>query len=75
MDNNEFACHRGLFQFNVMPFGLTTAPAVFLDKFTVAYLADIIYSATLKEHLAQIQKVFDRLREHSLRLNSRNVDF
>ena len=64
MDDNDkektaFACHRGLFQFNVMPFGLTTAPAVFqelmarvlegLDKFTVAYLDDIlIYSATLE---------------------------
>ena len=62
-----------------MPFGLTTAPAIFqglmsrvlegLDKFTVGYLDDIlIYSATLEEHLAHIQNVFDRLREHQLRL-------
>ena len=91
MDDNDkektaFACHRGLFQFNVMPFGLTTAPAVFqelmarvlegLDKFTVAYLDDIlIYSATLEEHLAHIQQVFDRLREHSLRLKLKKCSF
>ena len=52
MDDNDkektaFACHRGLFQFNMMPFGLTTAPAIFqelmarvlegLDKFTLAF--------------------------------------
>ena len=91
MDDNDkektaFACHRGLFQFNVMPFGLTTAPAVFqelmarvlegLDKFTVAYLDDIlIYSATLEGHLAHIQQVFDRLREHSLRLKLKKCSF
>ena len=53
MDENDkektaFACHRGLFQFNVMPFGSTAAPAIFqelmakvlqgLDRFTTAYL-------------------------------------
>ena len=72
-EKTAFACHRGLFEFNVMPFGLTTAPAVFqelmsrvlegLDKFTVAYLDDIlIYSNTLDEHLAHIQNVFNRLK-------------
>lgn len=47
-----FACHRGLFQFNVMPFGLCNAPAIFsnlmakvlqgLEDFTTAYLDDVI---------------------------------
>ena len=27
-EKTAFACHRGLFEFNVMPFGLTSAPAV-----------------------------------------------
>ena len=91
MDDNDkektaFACRRGLFQFNVMPFGLTMAPAIFqelmarvlegLDQFTVAYLDDIlIYSATLEEHLAYIQNVFDRLRERQLRLKLKKCSF
>ena len=28
-EKTAFACHRDLFQFNVMPFGLNTAPAIF----------------------------------------------
>ncbi|MCG8033371.1 MAG: DDE-type integrase/transposase/recombinase [Candidatus Thiodiazotropha taylori] len=85
-EKTAFACHRGLFQFNVMPFGLTTAPAIFqelmsrvlegLDKFTVAYLDDIlIFSSTLEEHLAHIQSVFDKLREHGLRLKLKKCSF
>ncbi|MCG8049023.1 MAG: reverse transcriptase domain-containing protein, partial [Candidatus Thiodiazotropha endolucinida] len=85
-EKTAFACHRGLFQFNVMPFGLTTAPAVFqelmshvlegLDRFTVAYLDDIlIFSRTLEEHLTHIQNVFDRLRKHSLRLKLKKCSF
>ena len=49
-----------------MPFGLTAAPAIFqelmakvlqgLDRFTTAYLDDIlIYSATFENHLKHIQ--------------------
>lgn len=85
-EKTAFTCHRGLFQFNVMPFGLTTAPGVFqelmarvlegLDKFTVAYLDDIlIFSETLEEHLAHIQNVFDRLRKHHLKLKLKKCSF
>lgn len=69
-----------------MPFGLATAPGVFqelmarvlegLDKFTVAYLDDIlIFSETLEEHLAHIQNVFDRLQKHHLKLKLKKVQF
>ena len=91
MDENDkektaFACHRGLFQFNVMPFGLTAAPAIFqelmskvlegLDHFATAYLDDIlIYSSTLEEHLRHIQEVFDRLRQHCLKLKLKKCCF
>ena len=91
MDENDkektaFACHRGLFQFNVMPFGLTAAPAIFqelmakvlqgLDRFTTAYLDDIlIYSATFEDHLKHIQAVFDRLRDHCLKLKLKKCSF
>ena len=61
-----FQCRYGHYEFNVVPFGLTNAPASFssmmrtvlgpvLDKFVVAYLDDIlIYSKTKAEHLAHL---------------------
>ena len=62
-EKTAFACHRGVFEFNVMPIGLSNAPAVFqelmsivlqdLDIFAVAYLDDIlIYSSSLNDHLS-----------------------
>ena len=61
-EKTAFACHRGLFEFNVMPFGLSNAPAVFqelmsvvlqgCDRFVTAYVDDfMIFSATLEEHM------------------------
>lgn len=91
MDENDkektaFACHRGLFEFNVMPFGLTSAPAVFqelmaivlqgLNHYATAYLDDIlIYSETLEDHLVHLQNVFNRLREHGLKLKLKKCSF
>lgn len=91
MDENDkektaFACHRGLFEFNVMPFALTSAPAVFqelmaivlqgLNHYATAYLDDIlIYSETLEDHLIHLQNVFDRLREHGLKLKLKKCSF
>ena len=78
-EKTAFACHKGLYQFNVMPFGLVNAPSIFqelmnrvlngLGDFSTAYLDIIlIYSETLEEHLSHMQEVFNRLREHGLRL-------
>ena len=85
-EKTAFACHRGLFQFNVMPFGLTAAPAVFqelmskilqrLERFTTAYYDDIlIYSETLEDNLRHIQEVFDRLMNHCLKLKLKKCSF
>ena len=85
-EKTAFACHRGLFEFNVMPFGLTSAPAVFqelmsivlhgLSHFATAYLDDIlIYSETLEDHMHHLQEVFDRLREHGLKLKLKKCSF
>ena len=74
-----FACHRGLFEFLVMPFGLSGAPPVFmelmnivlggLENFAIPYLDNIIiFSASPEEHLSRIRTVFDRLREHGLKM-------
>ena len=66
----------GLYQFNVMPFGLRGAPAMFqrlMDQvtagleFTAAYLDDlIIYSTTWEEHVDHLRQIFTRLHEASL---------
>ncbi len=81
-----FACHRGLFEFNVMCFGLANAPGVFqqlmtkvltgLGHFAIAYIDDIlIFSSTLSEHLSHIQTVFNRLRQHNLKLKLKKCQF
>ena len=57
-----FHCHRGLFKFNTLPFGLATAPSWFqrimnnvfeglIRKICLVYLDDIvIFSKTEAEH-------------------------
>ena len=65
-----FGCHRGLYEYNVLPFGLTNGPTTFkqwmsvadheLVDFAVPYLDDItIFSPTLEEHTKHSQKVFE----------------
>ena len=66
------------FEYNVMPFRLTNAPAVFqhmmndifrehLDDFVVIYLDDIlIYSKNEEEHEKHVRLVLEKLRERGL---------
>ncbi|GJJ74408.1 hypothetical protein EMPS_06766 [Entomortierella parvispora] len=73
-----FRCRYGHFEFNVVPFGLTNAPASFsnmmlrvldpvLDKWVVVYLDDLlIYSKTKKEHLQHLRSVLALLRKNGL---------
>ena len=75
-----FVCHRGLFEFNMLPFGLSTAPSAFqetivlmlgdaLNRYAIAYLDDIIiYSKSPEEHLKHLQLVFSKLRAANLKL-------
>ena len=81
-----FACHTGLHEFNVMPFGLSNAPAVFQEltsvvlhdcqDFATAHLDDImIFTETLEKHLEHIGIVFDKLRQHRLNLKLKKCSF
>ena len=71
------------FEFNVLPFGLTNAPATFSRMMEVilgdliptkcqVYIDDVVvYSSDFDEHLANLQQVFDRIRQAGLKLNAR----
>ena len=81
-----FACHKGLYAFNAMLFGLSNAPAVFQElmsvvlhdcqNFATAYLDDImIFSETLERHLEHLGIIFDKLRQHRLKSNLKKCSF
>jgi hypothetical protein len=73
-----FTTRYGLFEYMVMSFGLTNAPAHFsylmnsvfmpeLDNFVVVFIDDIlIYSKNEEEHAQHLRIVLTRLREHQL---------
>ena len=73
-----FVTRRGLYEFVVMPFGLTSAPATFqrlmdsilgdlLWKTVMVYLDDIIiFTEGWQEHLVILDEVFTRLRAAGL---------
>jgi transposase InsO family protein/predicted aspartyl protease len=85
-EKTAFACHKGLYQFLVMPFGLSSAPGIFqelmnivlqgCEDFATAYLDDvIIFSASPQEHIKHVQTVLDRLRQHGLKLKLKKCAF
>jgi hypothetical protein len=73
-----FSTRYGLYEYLVMSFGLTNAPAYFmylmnsvfmleLDKFVVVFIDDIlIYSKIKEDHANHIRVVLQRLRDHRL---------
>ncbi|KAK1649153.1 hypothetical protein QYE76_066958 [Lolium multiflorum] len=73
-----FTTRYGLYEYTVMSFGLTNAPAYFmnlmnkvfmeyLDKFVVVFIDDIlVYSKTEEEHEEHLRLVLGTLRKHRL---------
>jgi hypothetical protein len=82
-----FSTRYGLYEFLVMSFGLTNAPAYFmylmnsvfmpeLDKFVVVFIDDIlVYSKNKEEHVGHLHVVLQRLREHRLYAKLSKCDF
>ncbi|CAM4515350.1 unnamed protein product [Lepidochelys olivacea] len=71
-ERSAFITHVGLYEFNVLPFGLRNAPATFqklvdsllvgLGESTVAYLDNVaIFSDSWAEHLEHLWKVFEHI--------------
>jgi hypothetical protein len=73
-----FVTRYGQYEFTVMSFGPTNAPAYFmnlmnkvfmeeLDKFVIVFIDDIlIYSKSVKEHEQHLRVVLEKLRAHKL---------
>lgn len=71
--------HKGLFQFNRLPFGVSAAPGIFQRTMETLlkgcpgvsiYIDDILVTgATYKEHLENLNRVLERLVQANLKLN------
>ena len=77
---SAFVTHSGLYQFKVMPYGLTNAPSTFERlmervlqglqwQICLVYIDDvIIYSRTVEEHVSRLELVLQKLAEAGLKL-------
>ncbi|XP_036845205.1 uncharacterized protein K02A2.6-like [Oncorhynchus mykiss] len=77
--------HKGLFRFNRLAYGITTAPAIFqqtMDQIldgidhVVCFMDDILVSApTIGEHLVVLDKVMSRLEKYGVRMKRSKCEF
>ncbi|KAI0995604.1 Transposon Tf2-6 polyprotein [Podosphaera aphanis] len=78
----------GLYEWLVMPFGLTGAPAAwqrwinellrdYLDQFCTAYLDDVLIwsNGSQEDHFKKVSKVLKRLSDAGLKLDLKKCDF
>jgi len=82
-----FRTRYGLFEYLVMPFGLSNAPGQFqsyvnklfsdmLDLFVCTYLDDfMIFSKTYADHVQHVGKVLQRMIDHKLEANLKKCVF
>jgi len=86
-EKTAFVTKFGIYEFEVMPFGLCNAPATFqrlmekvlsnlLWKFVVVYVDDInVGSKSFEEHLDYLKQVFEKFRTHGLKLSPEKCFF
>ena len=85
-EKSAFRTTSGLYQWNVMPFGLTTAPGTFEKQMTLllkglqfkiclCHLDDIIvFSNSFTEHLTRLEEVFKRVESTNLKLKPKKCE-
>ncbi|KAE8237855.1 hypothetical protein A4X13_0g8614, partial [Tilletia indica] len=83
----SFVCHRGLFQYKTVPFGLKNAPAVFqrlMDrvlgalrwKTAVIYIDDVVAAtATFEEHIATLDSILSSASQIGLKFSPSKCTF
>uniref|UniRef100_A0AAZ3QFN7 ribonuclease H n=1 Tax=Oncorhynchus tshawytscha TaxID=74940 RepID=A0AAZ3QFN7_ONCTS len=77
--------HKGLFRFNRLAYGISTAPAIFqhtMDQIldgidnVVCFMDDILVSApTIGEHLVVLDKVMSRLEKYGVKMKHSKCEF
>jgi hypothetical protein len=82
-----FTTRYGIYEYTLMSFGLTNAPAYFmylmnkvfmeyLDKFVVVFIDDIlIFSKNKEEHAEHLRLVLQKLREHKFYAKRSKCEF
>ena len=87
IEKTAFTTHKGLYEFTVMPFGLTGATGSFqrlmdcvlsglLWKSCLVYLDDVIvFSKTFEEHQEHLEQVFGALAEANLKIKPSKCRF
>lgn len=84
-EKTAFVVHCGQYEFNVMPFGLVSAPMTAmrvmdevtrnLERYCFAFYDDIlIYTNTFEEHLMALDEIFSRLDRHNIKLNAKKCE-
>ena len=86
-EKTAFTTHNGHYEFTRKPFGLKNAPATFqrmmnnvlrehINKICVMYMDNIlVFSTSLQEHLGNLEKIFQNLRETNLKVSLIKSDF
>ncbi|KAJ8651447.1 hypothetical protein O0I10_013001 [Lichtheimia ornata] len=86
-ERSGFVCPFGTFTWNVMSFGLTSAPSTFqrtmntilqrfIGRFVYCFIDDIIiYSRSMEEHQEHLRLVFEACDEANLRLKYSKCSF
>ena len=75
----------GLYEYKVLPFGLTNAPSAFMSiineviadlPFAVVYLDDIlVFSKNPEDHVRHVEEILNRLRKHHFFLKMKKCEF